>query len=298
MATWLYLAVLAQFLFAISTLVDKHIVTRAAIGRPIVYAFYVALLSGFVIVFAPFVSVPSAYVLALSLVNASTFVAAIFFLYSALKDARASDVSPAVGGASAVIAMLFAAFWINGDVTAALFLPVLLLAGGTAVISHFHFSRRALLYVLAAGFFFGLTVVLGKLIFLQVPFLDGFFWPRLFNVLVALLLLLIPAFRKAIFHGGRNSSRRAKGLVLGNKILGGVAAALMAYAVSLGSVTVVNALGGLQFVFLFLFAVLFAHRMPLFSETKTGSHGGWHTALGVMLVTVGLALVYMLHVAV
>jgi len=297
MQSWLALAVLAQFLFAISTLVDKHIVARAAhIGKPVVYAFYVALLSGFVVVFVPFVSVPETRILVLSLINAATFTAAIFFLYSALRDARASDVAPAVGGVSAIVTMVLAALFLTGDITAGFFAPVLLLAGGTAIISHFHFTRKALLASLAAGTLFGITIFIGKLIFLAVPFLDGFVWPRLFNVVVALSLLLIPAFRRAIFHGGKHSSRGAKSLVLGNKILGGVAAALTAYAVSLGSVTIVNALAGLQFVFLFIFAFLFAQKIPLFSDAKSGDHGGWHTAVGVIFIVAGLALVYALHI--
>ena len=104
MQSWLAFAIFAQFLFALSTLVDKHIVTRAGtIGKPIVYAFYVALLSGFVVVLFPFVSIPSGHVLLLSLVNAATFTAAIYLLYCALSTARASDVSPVVGGVSAIV---------------------------------------------------------------------------------------------------------------------------------------------------------------------------------------------------
>lgn len=294
MGAWLGLAIFAQFLFAVSTLVDKHIVSRAGvIGKPVVYAFFVSLLSGFVIVFFPFVSFPRGYVLILSLVNAATFTSAIFLLYSALKEARASDVSPAIGGLSAIVTAILAAALLEGDVAFVHILPIALLAIGTGIISHFHFSRRAFFYTTAAGCFFGLTVFTSKLIFLEVPFLDGFFWMRIMNVIVALSLLLVPEFRKAIFHGGRHSSRNAKSLVVGNKILGGIAAALTAYAVSLGSVAVVNALAGLQFLFLFIFAMLFAHTMPLFRDSKGGSHGGWHTALGIALICAGLALLYL-----
>src|SRR3989344_1521019 len=80
MEAWLALAIGAQFLFAITVLIDKHIVVRAAhIGRPIVYAFYVSLLSGAVIVIAPFglVSLPTDTVFLFSLVSAVAFVAAI-----------------------------------------------------------------------------------------------------------------------------------------------------------------------------------------------------------------------------
>jgi drug/metabolite transporter (DMT)-like permease len=294
MQSWLAIAVLAQFLFALSTLVDKHILAKAEhIGKPIVYAFYVALLSGFVIVLFPFVSLPNTHVIALSFLNAVTFTAAIYLLYCALSLSRASDVSPVVGGVSAIVTAVLAAALIDGDVALIHALPILLLAGGTAVISHFHFSRTAIFYTMAAGAFFGVTILVGKLIFNEVAFIDGFFWPRLFNVLVALLLLIVPSFRRVIFHGGRHSSSGAKSLVIGNKILGGIAAALTAYAVSIGSVALVNSLAGLQFVFLFIFAVLFAHRMPLFGESKFGSHGGWHTFVGVALIALGLASLYL-----
>ena len=107
MGTWLAVAVLAQFLYALSTLIDKRIVTKSAhIGKPIVYTFYVALLSGFVIVLAPFVSVPSVYVIVFSTLNAITFTAAIYLLYSALAVSRASDVSPVDGGVSAIVTAL------------------------------------------------------------------------------------------------------------------------------------------------------------------------------------------------
>lgn len=288
MQSWLALAVLAQFVFAITTLVDKHIVVRAQhIGRPVVYTFYVSLLSGFVIVLFPFVHVPDERVFALSLINAVAFTSAIYLLYNGLARARASDVSPAVGGVSAIMAMLLAAILIEGDVGQH-FLAILLLAAGTAVISRFHFSPSAFYYTLAAGCAFGLAAVTAKLVFLEVPFLDGFFWTRMMNVVCALSLLLVPPVRRAIFHGGKHSTRKAKGLVLGNKILGGIAAAMTAFAVSIGSVSVVNALGGMQFLFLFLFALFLGRFIPV-SEARIGGKGGWHSFLGVALIALGLA---------
>lgn len=295
METWLLLAVFAQFLFAISVLIDKHIVARAAhIGKPIVYAFYVALLSGFVLVFIPFgVALPHLYTTILSVLYATAFLGAIYFLYSALKIARASDVAPVVGGVSAIATLALAAAWIDGDVTHAFVFPVLLLAGGTAIISHFHFSRCAVFFTIAAGICFGLAVFFSKLVFLQTTFIDGFFWTRMFTALAALSLLLSPALRRTIFSGGKSSSRGAKMLVVGNKMLGSSASILTAFAISLGSVAVVNALAGLQFVFLFLFAILFARHIPFFSEERTGDNGGWHTAFGVTLIVAGLATLYL-----
>lgn len=300
MATWLTLAIAAQFLYAVSVVVDRHIVVRAQhIGKPIVYAFYVSLLSGFVLVIAPFgiVSWPSAHVVVLSLLNAGVFVAAIYFLYSALRHARASDAAPVVGAISAITTLVLAGLFLEGDVTGSFVIPVLLLAFGTALISHFHFSREAVLYTLLSGAMFGAMAFTFKLVVNEVPFIDGFFWTRTMNVVVALGLLVVPAIRMAILKGGKHSTHGAKALVIGNKVIGSGASVLTAFAISLGSVTVVNALSGLQFAFLYIFALLFAKNMPLLREgSKTHGHGGWQTGVGVLLIMSGLALLYVLHI--
>lgn len=295
MATWLGLAIAAQFINAVSVLIDRHIVVRAQhIGRPIVYAFYVSLMSGFVVVIAPFglLSTPSNFVLAASCVQAFTFVAAIFFLYSAFKYSRASDVAPVVGAVSALTSLLLAALLIDGDLSFSFLPSIAFLVFGTGLISHFHFRAHALRDTLLAGFFFGVTVVLSKMVYEETSFIDGFFWTRTMCILAAGALLLIPAWRTAILRGGTRSSQGAKALVVGNKVLAGGAGVMTALAVSLGSVSVVNALAGLQFVFLFLFALLFAGHMPLTEKKKTGSHGGWQSGLGVTLIVLGLALLY------
>jgi uncharacterized membrane protein len=297
-ATWLALAIIGQFLYAVSVLIDRHIVVRAQhIGKPLAYTFYVSLMSCFVFVLLPFglVSWPEPEMLSLSLINAGAFVSAIFFLYSSLRLARASDVSPVVGAVSAITALVFAGLLIPGDVTKSFFLPVLFLAAGTALISHFHFSRRAVVYTLLSGLFFGITAFTFKLVVLESNFIDSFFWTRTMNVAIALAFLIVPSLRATIFRGGKHASHGAKLLVVGNKIIGGLAAAVTALAIALGSVSVVNALAGLQFVFLYFFALLFAERMPLGSGKKTGSHGGWQTGIGIVLIVSGLALLYLGH---
>ncbi len=146
MASWLFLAIGAQFLSAVSVVIDRHIVVKAQhIGKPLVYAFYVSVLSAFVIVLIPFgVMVPHAGLLALSLLHALAFFSAIFWLYSALTHARASDVAPVAGAVSAMTTLIAARLFLDGDAANSIVAPVLLLTSGTALISHFHFNRHAL----------------------------------------------------------------------------------------------------------------------------------------------------------
>ena len=296
MPLWLGLAIGAQFLSAVSVLIDKHIVARAQfLGQPIVYAFYVSLLSGFVFVFLPFgvVEWPSLAVFSYSVAAAGTFIGALFFLYSALKIAHASDVAPVVGAVSAMTTVLFASILLDGDFTVALLTPIAFLVVGTALISHFHFSRTAVWYVILGGIFFGVTALIMKFIFLETSFFNGFFWSRAMNVALALLLLLVPSVKAAIYHGGAKSSQHAKLLVIGNKIIGGSASVLTAFAISLGSVSVVNSLAGLQFVFLFFLTYIIAQVRHEKVERRFAGFG--HTAIGVVCIVVGLAMLYILH---
>jgi len=51
MVTWIALAALAQLISAGIVLVDKYVlVSHAHLGRPVVYAFYISVMSGFVLV--------------------------------------------------------------------------------------------------------------------------------------------------------------------------------------------------------------------------------------------------------
>ncbi len=294
--SWLWIAIAAQFLLAVSVLIDRHIVVRAAhIGRPIVYTFYTSVLSGFVVVIAPFglVSMPSSDVFFLSLLSAAAFVAALYYLYSALRVARASDAAPVIGAISALTSLALAWVFVVGDISAHAIPAVLLLVAGTALISRFHFHRHALMYAFTAGGLFGAAIFLTKLVYNAAGFLDGFFWTRVLALVVALSFLALPSLRRAIFHGGKHASRGAKTLVLGNKVIASSASVLTAYAVSLGSVAVVNSLAGLQFAFLFVFSLLFANFMPRGDDPMTHGHGGWRTGLGVSLIMLGLAALFL-----
>jgi drug/metabolite transporter (DMT)-like permease len=109
---------------------------------------------------------------------------------------------------------------------------------------------------LHAGLFFALHYVSLKGLFTVTSFGDGFFWSRVTLSLFALSLLLVPVYFAKIAEQTKETSVAAGALVLANKILAGIASILVLKATDLGDVAVVQALGGLQFVFI-LFLGLF-----------------------------------------
>ena len=69
---------------------------------------------------------------------------------------------------------------------------------------------------------------------------------------------------------GKNAQKHAFGIILGDKILGVVGVVLIQYAIALGSVTLVNALVGIQYALMFLLIFLLTKFAPrIFKEEFT-----------------------------
>lgn len=295
MALWIVLAALAQLISAGIVFIDKYVlVSKVHVGKPIVYAFYISILSGFVLILVPLglVSIPTSALITLSLLSSITFISSIVLLYTALKGGNASDIMPIVGGVGAISTALCASQWLHEDLPVS-FIPAFgFLVLGMLLISHFRLTRRQKMLVVCSGICFGVTAFLTKLIFLETTFIDGFFWSRMTNVVGALLLLALPANRAAIFSGFSGSSSGTKGLVIANKTLGGIASVLTLLAISLGSVSIVQAFAGLQFVFLLLIAYLLSRRFPGILQGEMRRKGLRHTLAGVACIVFGLAVLF------
>ena len=296
MTFWITLAASAQLLSAVVTFVDRYVLTHVeGLGKPVVYAFYIGLLSCFVLVLVPFgyVSVPSAIVLELSLIVGVVFISSLLLLYSALTEGHASDVMPVVAAFSAITSLVLASQYLNEHLPPHFLFASALFVLGTLIISHFRFTKRSLMLVLCAGIFFGLTAFLNKIIFTHTTFVDGFFWSRMANVVGALLLLLWPGNMAAIRRGVADSSQGTRWLVVGNKTLAGIATAATLLAISLGSVSVVNAMSGLQFLFLPLIALMFSPWFPTVLRGEIFHSGIVQKLAGILCMIGGMILLYL-----
>jgi len=294
MTLWLALAIASQFITAGAVLIDKYVLlNKGTIGKPIVYAFYVSILSGFVLVLVPFgvISTPSLLVLKLSFGAAVAYIISLLLLYTALKEGQPSDVMPVVGAFTAIFTYMLSMFFLNTDLPPSFALAFLLLIVGSLLISHFRFTFKQFMHIVFAGLLFAASTILIKFVFMNTTFIDGFFWSRMANVIGALLLLLIPGTLYAIRTGRKHATHNTKALVLGNKAVNGVAFIMTLYALHLGSATIVNALSGLQFVFLFLFAYVLAHLHPKIFHGEVRPHDFPHKIIGTLFIVAGLAAI-------
>ncbi len=277
--TWILLATAGQFLNAIVAILDKYIVSdEKLLPRPFVYAFYSCLVTGgwvaifflgWIPGFSEFglpslenVKAPSIQVVGMAFLSAYTFFIALVSMYDALRRADASSAMPIIGSVSALSSFGLSYLFLGGELHQDFILGVVLLSVGTLLVAQTLPRVDVIVQVFHSGLFFALHYITMKGLFLETSFDDGFFWSRIGFVLFTLSLLLVPAYYEKVKKQTVSVSRKAGEIVLLNKILAGVAAFMLLKATDLGEVSVVQALGGIQYVFILLIGLLFAQWLP------------------------------------
>ena len=145
----------------------------------------------------------------------------------------------------------------------------------------------------------GLSVLLLKEGYTHTNFQSGIVWSRLGMTLGGLLLLLIPKFREQIFaqfrgffHRGARA-RSTGALFVLNKTTAGIAALLISYATFLGSVSFVQALSGMQYVFILLMMLPLSFRYPTIFGERLFFWDWFQKAMAVLIIGAGLWLATM-----
>src|SRR3989344_7164103 len=139
------LVLVGQLFNAFIVLVDKHIVTQTAVKRPVVYAFYVGIISGVVMFLLPFgvVNIPSFEILALSALIGIVFIISIILLFSALKSANATDVVAWLAAISTLTTFIGGYFFLDEDLPASFPYALILFLVGMILVGHFRFYARS-----------------------------------------------------------------------------------------------------------------------------------------------------------
>jgi len=304
--SWLFFSIAAYFLLALSYVLDKFLLADR-IPKPAVYTFYVALLSAVSLVLIPFGFYwQGFYWTAFSLLAGVIFIYALLFYYLALKDNEVSRVAPLIGSIVPIITFLIARVFLEEILTVWNLGGFVFLVGGGFLISFDLPIKskkifRGFRYSLISGVLFALAYSFFKYVYGDSGFISGFIWTRLGLFAGGLSLLAFPAFRKSIilsfynlFEKRRKKQKRNAGtaaLFILNKIFGGSSSILLNYAIFLGSVSLIQAISSIQFVFiLILVSIASIKYSRMFNEKLY--FWDWAQKIGaVIVITVGIILV-------
>ena len=308
MSLAIILVVIAQFLNAVVALVDKCVVSTRRVPQPSYYAFLISLLSAlsiFVFLLGPIplpvegVTIPSftnlefptLVVSMVSLLAGAAFFFALWTLFSALRVADASDVVPVVGAVSALAAFPLGHFLLGSVLKSDFLVGVFLLIIGTLLLSHFRFRRNILLASVLSGVFFALHFILLKYLFGITHFDNAFFWSRM-GIVLAALIIFLPRWEYCK-DCERKTNVASTLLIVGNKMLAGLASIIILKAIDLSDVSLVQALGGLQFVFLLGISVTVGHFLPKECGENLVGRNKIHKIIAISIIVAGFFFLFL-----
>lgn len=301
---WVLLAIVAHAGNALVFVVDKSLLGgKSRVSDPLLYTFYSAVLAGAAALLLIFDYVPlTMFVVIWSALAGGLYIVALWFFFTALKKGEPSRVVPIAGSAVPAFTLLLAVVFLGEVLSGRHLMAVLLLIVGGVLLSVRLLGTKGLTASVLVGavvsglFFAGYYAVMKHIYENTDAFLAVFAYSRVVQAVVA-VVLLFPVLLLVRTSAGVNAPLDKGGLggvvsivFIGNKTLAAGAFILLNYAISLGSVTVVNALQGTQYVWLLLLAAAVSVWWPKLFREELSRVAVWQKVGGVVLVSVGLVL--------
>ncbi|MFA5175152.1 MAG: DMT family transporter [Patescibacteria group bacterium] len=296
---WFIFALLGYFFLAFVGLTDKFIINKS-VPKPAVFTFYSCALV-FVLVFL----IPFGIIWPIGFFDwlmvflcGGFFVLGLWTMYIGMKNSEVSHYGPLVGASTAFFVILLSCLFLQEDLTVKQWWAVALLIFGSLLIS-FEKSKdhdglhRGMLWGILCSFLFAASHIAAKYIYNIYDFYSGFVWTRAAMGVFGFLFLLSPSVRQSIFgHRIKTAIPVFKQffLVSINKFLAIAGIILTQYAIALGSVSIVNALAGVQYALLVIVVALISKFIPRWFEEKYANGEMAQELASVIIIGIGLSL--------
>ncbi|MCD4705268.1 DMT family transporter [bacterium] len=305
--SFILIAILAYFILSIVNIADKFLLGNV-IPNSKAYTFLVGVLGLVVLVIAPWFLVwPGINLFFLNLIIGLLFPVALLFLYKSLKEGDTSKIITLVGGAIPIFTIFFSVVLFQERFTGQQWLGIGLLLIGTIIISWIPNKKnlwhkfaiwfgltkddpfQGIFTALLSALFFTIFFIGSKFLYNEQPFLSGFIWIRFGSFLAVLFLLINKKERQEILQSIKKLFKhQGKVLFFANQGLAAGGALLQNYAIALGSVVIVNALQGVQYVFLLILGVIITILKPQAVKENISKSIIIQKIIAILLIGLGL----------
>lgn len=295
---WLTVTISSYFLFAIVAFGDKYLLKRL-MPSPKVYAFYVGVFGIVALLLIPFgFSVPTPLVIFLAFSAGASHILGVLFYFNGLKRFDTSRVVSAIGGLAPLFTFGLTCLFLGEEATFSLkgIITFLLLTVGSVLISwekEKKFTFGSFKYSALAAIFFSLYYVLSKLVYLEQPFISGFIWSRLGAFLLAVVLFFSKEVREELFVKKKSFNLKTWAVFLPVEAGAGGAFILQNWAIALAGiayVALVSALGGIQYAFVLIFAILLSLKFPQILKEEISKKILFQKILAILIIGAGLVI--------
>lgn len=295
---WLIAIIFSYFFFSLAALGDK--VLLSGNSNPKSYTFLVGIFSILAILVIPFIDfhIPQGMIWLWIILDALFYVIGLYYFFEAVEKFDVSKIVPTVGALQPIFIFLISLlFWGNQGITEKELIAFIILLIGSVLISiekSFKITKRSLNASVITAILFSLDIIFSKLVYMELPFWEGFVWIKIFCFLFALTLLLNESFRKDIFHLKKEPNKKQSiSIFLSAQICGGLANVLQSLAtalVPLVYLAIMNAMRGLQYVFLFIMVIVISYFFPKMLKEGQSKKNILQKIISIILIGVGLMI--------
>ncbi|MFW0862203.1 MAG: hypothetical protein ACKKL6_01320 [Candidatus Komeilibacteria bacterium] len=290
---WILVVTIGYLLNGASSVINKSLLNKD-IPNPVVYTFYITALGLFVFVLAPFgFSWIGLNMFLVSALAGILFTLGLLYMFIALVKDEVSRVTPLIGGLQPIFVFALAFFLLDERLLFNQILAfALILIGGILITIQSGKSTKsqAKMFWLSvlSSFLFAASFVLTKFVFNNVDFISGFIWIRIGSFIAASIFLLSKKQRQAIFYNTGNAKQGVTLAFILGQGAGALSFIMINWAISMGSVTLVNALQGLQYVFLFVIVFVLAKKYPQLLDEDLHKKVVIQKIIAILLIAVGM----------
>lgn len=298
MPLWILITIVAHLLYAVVSIIDKHLVSNTALN-PIVYTFYSGIFQILFLLLIPVFgfNMPEITLFILGVLNGCLFILALLIFYKALKLSEASRVIPIIGAAIPIFTVFMSYFILGEFLSITQFIAFAFFIIGGFILSlkvnNGIFSLiKGFLFAILAGFLFALYYTIVKYLYLHLSFFDGFILLQIGGFLGASLLLITRKNRQKIFFISKIVNKKTAYLFIPNKIIATIATILLFYAISIeeSKISIINSLQSVQYVFLVIFAFILSKKLPHLYNEQIEKKVIMRKLLAISLIGIGLVL--------
>ena len=300
----MYLAIASYFILAAVNITDSFLLKKV-VNDERVYTFIIGVLGLLVVIATPFAdfSKITAGGFFLDLFAGVMFAFALILFFSALRNGEASVVVPFIGGGVPIVVTIGSWIFLGEHFSGPTLLGIIsLLIGGVVMTlmpkqtrhwwNFFQKERplgvgRAITSIILFAVFFIIT----KHVFDTQGFLGPFIIARIGTFLGIVWYLSDNTFRKHLRKFVKKTLSSSSYVYYINQFFGALGFLGLNLAIALHSVTVVNALQGIQYVFVLIMASVLTLKYPKLFNENISKKVMLEKGIAVILIAVGLGLV-------
>jgi len=271
---WFTISVIAFFLLALASVMDKFLLTKTKIV-PVSFAFFITLfaaLGGSVLIFFDkSFAVPQVLLWEMFL-GGATYFFGLYFMFLAVERAEVSKANPIIVSLTPISVFLLSLYLNLQLVDTLKIIGVILVIGSGYLLSQTgakatRLNKITWLFVILSSLALGASNVYNKIGYDNFSFITAFVWIRWFSAAVAIAYVTLAGKWPSIFLKNKSKAEEVKnksafGVLVVGQIAGSVGVILMQVGIKMGNVILVTALNSLQFFFVIFLVYLLSKFYP------------------------------------